>query len=184
MGYNVNMRRSTSGFTIVELLIAIVVIAILASLTVAAYNGIQGRAYDTSIQTDLSNIVKKMEIALISSATSTYPTTNPDIATATTGLKVSKAAYQTSPDVSYNLLFCWPSVSVPTQYALLATSKSGKRFYVYNTGAISEYTGGTSWSDSNIGAMCASVIAGSSASGAGYSAGDTTTGPWRSWAGQ
>lgn len=178
------MHKSTSGFTIVELLIAIVVIAVLAGITVTAYSGIQRRAYDTSVQADLSNIVKKMEIARVSSATSTYPTTNPDIATATIGLSVSKTAYQTSPDVSYNLLFCWPSISTPTQYALLATSKSGKRFYVYNIGVISEYTGGTSWSDSNIGAMCASVIAGSSASGAGYSSGDTATGPWRSWTGQ
>src|SRR6478609_11671706 len=36
-----NKRR---GFTIVELLIVIVVIAILAAITVAAYNGIQTRA--------------------------------------------------------------------------------------------------------------------------------------------
>jgi prepilin-type N-terminal cleavage/methylation domain-containing protein len=33
-----------SGFTIVELLIVIVVIAILAALSVVAYNGIQNRA--------------------------------------------------------------------------------------------------------------------------------------------
>jgi len=38
------MRKTTSGFTIVELLIVIVVIGILAAITVTAYSGIQQRA--------------------------------------------------------------------------------------------------------------------------------------------
>ena len=38
------MRQTKSGFTIVELLIVIVVIAILAAITIVAYNGIQNRA--------------------------------------------------------------------------------------------------------------------------------------------
>ena len=38
------MKRSHYGFTIVELLIVIVVIAILATITVSAFNGIQARA--------------------------------------------------------------------------------------------------------------------------------------------
>lgn len=38
------MRKTTSGFTIVELLIVIVVIAILAAISIVAYNGIQQRA--------------------------------------------------------------------------------------------------------------------------------------------
>ena len=37
------------GFTIVELLIVIVVIAILAAITIVAYTGIQNRAYDTAV---------------------------------------------------------------------------------------------------------------------------------------
>lgn len=39
--------KSRSGFTIVELLIVIVVIAILAAITIVAYNGIQQRANNT-----------------------------------------------------------------------------------------------------------------------------------------
>jgi len=42
-------RQKKMGFTIVELLIVIVVIAILAAISVVAYNGIQQRARNTQI---------------------------------------------------------------------------------------------------------------------------------------
>ncbi len=37
-------QTKSRGFTIVELLIVIVIIAILAAITIVAYNGIQNRA--------------------------------------------------------------------------------------------------------------------------------------------
>ena len=40
----------TRGFTIVELLIVIVVIAILASISIVAYSGVQSRANDTKLR--------------------------------------------------------------------------------------------------------------------------------------
>jgi prepilin-type N-terminal cleavage/methylation domain-containing protein len=42
------MLKKGNGFTIVELLIVIVVIAILAAITLIGYNGIQTRAYNSS----------------------------------------------------------------------------------------------------------------------------------------
>ncbi len=50
------------GFTIVELLIVIVVIAILAAITIVAYNGIQARAKFTRAQSDLVNTQKLVEL--------------------------------------------------------------------------------------------------------------------------
>ena len=54
-------QTKTRGFTIVELLIVIVVIAILAAITIVAYNGIQNRAKTSSGQAAANSLVKKFE---------------------------------------------------------------------------------------------------------------------------
>ena len=70
------MRKSTNGFTIVELLIVVVVIAILAAITIVAYNGIQARAQDS----------KRMgDIGLIKKAISMYRAENGDAVPACAG---------------------------------------------------------------------------------------------------
>lgn len=51
-----------SGFTIVELLIVVVVIAILAAITIVAYNGISSRANDAAITSDADTLRKKVEL--------------------------------------------------------------------------------------------------------------------------
>lgn len=176
------MRKSTSGFTIVELLIVIVVIGILAAIVIVAYSGVQNRAYDTSVQSDLRSIAKKLELGKVDSTPEAYPTTNATLATIV-DIKVNKANYAVTPAAGYNLLMCFATTFNPTDYALLAQSKSGKKFYIRGSGAITEYTGGVSWSGGVANTLCDSVMAGWTASGAGYAASDGVTGPWRSWVG-
>lgn len=53
--------NKTRGFTIVELLIVIVVIAILASITIVAFNGVQARARDSVRMQKLKEIATALE---------------------------------------------------------------------------------------------------------------------------
>lgn len=53
---------AVKGFTIVELLIVIVVIAILAAISVVAYNNIQDRAWESRAATLLSQARKDIEL--------------------------------------------------------------------------------------------------------------------------
>lgn len=54
-------RQKYTGFTIVELLIVIVVIAILAAISIVAYNGIQSRAQSSAAQSSVQQASKKIE---------------------------------------------------------------------------------------------------------------------------
>ncbi len=80
-------QKNSSGFTIVELLIVIVVIAILAAISVVAYTGIQNRANDAAVQTDVKNLAQKIQLweiesdttAVLTSASATTTSIGPGI---------------------------------------------------------------------------------------------------------
>jgi prepilin-type N-terminal cleavage/methylation domain-containing protein len=55
-------QKVQKGFTIVELLVVIVVIAILAAITIVAYNGIQSQARDSARKSDLAAIAKAFHV--------------------------------------------------------------------------------------------------------------------------
>lgn len=65
-----------AGFTIVELLIVVVVIAILAAITIVTFNGIKDRATVASLKSDLNAASKMMEMAKVDNADS-YPSAIP-----------------------------------------------------------------------------------------------------------
>lgn len=70
-------RQLRRGFTLVELLIVIVVIAILAAITIVAYNGVQSRSRASSVQASVSQAVTKLGLYYVDN--NSYPS---DLSTA------------------------------------------------------------------------------------------------------
>jgi prepilin-type N-terminal cleavage/methylation domain-containing protein len=126
--------KQQPGFTIVELLIVIVVIGVLASITVVAYNGVQNRAYNTAVQSDLKNLAQTFEV--YNGEKGVYPVGDAQLATL--GLKVTKSAYGSGFNSNaHNLLYCRVTADGPNKFAIVASSKSGTVFtYKSETGAI------------------------------------------------
>lgn len=94
LGEDVRDRRR--GFTIVELLIVVVVIAILAAITIVAYNGITNRAKATAAATAAEQAAKKvLTYAAVNS--DQYPATLSDA-----GVSDGSATYQYRVDNSAN----------------------------------------------------------------------------------
>jgi len=55
-------RRKNQAFTIVELLVVVVVIAILATISIVAYNGITGDAREKALQSELHDVQTKVMV--------------------------------------------------------------------------------------------------------------------------
>jgi len=123
----------SKGFTIVELLIVIVVIAILAAITIVAYNGIQARAHTTAQKTTAENLAKKVEA--YNAITNAYPiwhTTND----AATQLNADPSSSLTGAGIS--LLSSDPtSSSSDTQVTLYLCSGTGTT--IANNGVAAGY---------------------------------------------
>jgi prepilin-type N-terminal cleavage/methylation domain-containing protein len=142
-----------TGFTIVELLIVIVVIAILAAIGMLAYAGVRDRANDSAVRSDLSNISTKLKA--YAAENGEYPTTTAQLATM--GLKVSKNSYGNhmyNGTSYYNLVYCWPNSGPVNNFALVASSLSGKVFEHGPTGngeAAYTFTGGSAGICTNAG---------------------------------
>ncbi len=68
-----NYTNRSAAFTIVELLIVIVVIAILAAITIVAYNGIQDRARDSAASSAVTQAAKKIKVWQIENDSTSAP---------------------------------------------------------------------------------------------------------------
>lgn len=73
-------QAESAGFTIVELLIVIVVIAILATISITAYSGVQARSRDS---------IRKQDLATLAKATQLYAIDNGDNAEENCGLTMT-----------------------------------------------------------------------------------------------
>lgn len=165
-----NMSKVESrGFTIVELLIVIVVIGILAAITIVAFNGIQNRGYDTTVQSDLKSFKTKVELYKVDN-NEQYPDGS---GIASLRFKASQSAYSTAPTDHSNLYYCY-STTDRSIFGLVVKSKSGNGYSITNSTGIQPYTG-------TYGNPCAILSAALSNNYRGYATDDTADGPWRTW---
>lgn len=154
------------GFTIVELLIVVVVIAILAAITIVSYNGIQARATEASIQSDLRNAMNKFQA--YKAINNIFPA-NDDASLGLAEVKVNKSLYL---DSTGNFLYCGNDSSTRQDVAIIAVGKNGKTYAIATNRAFGVYTTYTiaSYQDA-----CTDLVSTTSAR-YGY-----TGSTWRSW---
>jgi prepilin-type N-terminal cleavage/methylation domain-containing protein len=67
------MKHKRLGFTVVELSIVIVVIAILATITIVSYNGVQRRAQIASVMDGLNKVERSFQLWALNENMRTWP---------------------------------------------------------------------------------------------------------------
>lgn len=148
------MKKPAYGFTIVELLIVIVVIAILAAISIVAYSGIQNRANNTAIMNDLAAM--KKQAMLFQASEGVYPTPS-QYFNGTDGMvkpTISKSSYSTA---SYNYYYC-TDVGVNSNFGIAIRSTSGQTYTISSTSSVVAIASGPSWNTS-CGAFGETVLA-------------------------
>ena len=164
--------QKQTGFTIVELLIVIVVIAILAAISIVAYNGIQNRSNNAAVQSDLRQVGQKlMERKIVDG---TYPV----FANTPAGPGFNFSINQNSYDQSeYNFYICHSSVDPQSGFAIGARSKSGDMYaWSSTTGGFIDYDS-TYWGTSTN--ICPAV--GYDSPNFNFTYGRHTSGGWAAW---
>ncbi len=140
-----------SAFTIIELILVIVVIGILATLTIVAYNGVQQKAHQSAVLSDLDNSAAIMAHEI--NINGAYPATV-SAADGGKGLPTnSGTTYQyTVNNSSTPPSFCLTGTNNNIIYYINNNSDSPKQgvcpVLYYDAGVASSYPGsGTTWTD-------------------------------------
>ena len=134
------------GFTIVELLIVVVIIAILAAITIVAYNGIQNRAKTSSAAASASAVQKKAEIYAVDNTTSpgNYPTTLSALTGAASTASYSLASGSVTLQTTALVAGTAPSSEKTINFYTCDSAKGYKiQYYDFTQGTVIPITGGT-----------------------------------------
>ncbi len=128
--------RQERGFTIVELLIVVVVIAILAAITIVSYNGITNRANASAAKSTAATVQKKVE--LYNSEVGRYPVTAAELSDTAKSYGIPSGTFGATAPVTttgatqgtkYVQLQACTSAASPT--ALSTTNVTGARITYY-----------------------------------------------------
>ncbi len=128
-----DIAHKQKGFTIVELLIVIVVIAILAAITIVAFNGIQNRASDSTAQQDLAVFHKK--VALFNADYGYYPRDATDLVN-NIRMPFTKSVYVLNDG---NFMYC--ASTGGAAYMIIVRVTSTKKYSYSSETGLREYTG-------------------------------------------
>lgn len=135
----ISHHDTKKGFTIVELLIVIVVLGILAAVTIVGYNGISGRAIESSLRADLNGAFKQLESEKIISGN--YPA-SAAAANGGAGLSASNGGVYTYVTTPYG--FCLEMSDSGSRYTYHVKSKSGNVVSGSCSALVTTYAGSTS----------------------------------------
>lgn len=162
--------RMRQGFTVVELAVVIVVLAILVTISAVSYRAVQNDARDTAVKVDLAGFRKVMEE--YKREKGAYPNLPADLDTLKNFTVTTKSNYAKN---MYNVSYCKASADDGTKYAIVAESASGKTFVATETSQPTQR--GT------IGSTSTSAICQNSELGSGYAyvQSGLDNGTWRAW---
>ena len=149
--------RDDEGFTLIELMVVVLIIAILLAIAIPTFLGARERANDRAAQSSLRNAV---------TAAKTIYTDTQNYTTASDGaLSAVEPSLTFAPAATASTTFKTVSVTgSTTAWAGAAMSKSGKCFYIVDSAAAG---GGTKYGSTDTAASCTGTAA-SSATGADW----------------
>ncbi|MDB5162554.1 MAG: hypothetical protein JWO54_210 [Candidatus Saccharibacteria bacterium] len=154
-----NIKSNTqkqNGFTIVELLIVVVVIAILAAITIVSYNGITSRANDSAAKAAAATVQKKAELYASDGPTGKYPAAYTDLTSASPSTSyylsgvTTTATANVNPDASngkttINYIRCGTTgttTAPTTQGGITSYTGAIVRYYSFTSSATADITVG------------------------------------------
>lgn len=130
-------HQQQRAFSLVELLIVIVTISLLVAIGVVSYSGVQKKAFDSSVTSDLDALAGHLETYRtkddpVNNPSHQFPTNETTLEVL--DIKAAKKAYNASATV--NLVYCLQTSGSDAYqaYTLLAASKSGKVFMMTQDG--------------------------------------------------
>lgn len=168
------MKKHAHGFTIVELLVVVVVIAILASISIVVYTGIQERTRASVAQSDLS--AAKKSLLLFKATAGKYPTSMAEMIAA--NISATKSVYEVARPGKGNFYYCLNSTT--GEFALGARTIKAANAYVITSNGSLESRGGDSVS-ANVTCNAVGLPSMDDPLAITFQGVETSTDVWREW---